>query len=240
MNAVIQAQSVRKSYPMGRGELPVLLGVELEVRAGEKVALVGASGSGKSTLLHVLGGLDEPTGGTVRFEGDDLYALPQRTRARIRARRVGFIFQAFHLLPELSVLENVMLPAWTRWNAFLQGRTHTARASALLERVGLGHRLRHRPSELSGGEQQRAAIARALMNDPDVLLADEPTGNLDSHTGAQVMDCLFDLAGDAHRTIVLVTHNPDLAARCGRVLTLTDGRLAESPANVASGGRNPQ
>ena len=227
MNAVIQAQDVCKSYPMGRGDLRVLLGVDLEVRAGEKVALVGASGSGKSTLLHVLGGLDAPTGGTVRFEGDDLYALPHRTRARIRARRVGFIFQAFHLLPELTVRENVMLPAWTRWNAFLLRRAHAARAAELLDRVGLGHRLHHRPSELSGGEQQRAAIARALMNDPDVLLADEPTGNLDSHTGAQVMDCLFDLAGDARRTIVLVTHNPGLAARCARVLTLTDGRLAE-------------
>ncbi len=225
MAPVIQALGVHKSYLMGRRRLRVLQGVDLWVDAGEKIALVGASGSGKSTLLNVLGGLDQPSGGFVHFEGDDLYALPQRTRSRIRARRVGFIFQAFHLLPELTVLENVMLPAWTRWNAFLRRPAHTARATGLLDRVGLAHRLQHRPSELSGGEQQRAAIARALMNDPDVLLADEPTGNLDSQTGAQVMDCLFDLAGDAHRTVVLVTHNPDLAARCARVLTLKDGRL---------------
>jgi predicted ABC-type transport system involved in lysophospholipase L1 biosynthesis ATPase subunit len=143
----------------------------------------------------------------------------------MRADRIGFVFQAFYLLPELSLLENVMLPAWTRWNAGFQRRRHEARARELIRRVGLEARARHRPAELSGGEQQRAAIARALMNDPDVVLADEPTGNLDSATGAQVLACLFDLVGDTHRTVVLVTHNDEIARRCDRRLSLCDGRL---------------
>jgi putative ABC transport system ATP-binding protein len=222
---IFEIEGLTKRYRIGSGELEVLRDVSLTVGAGEKTAIVGASGSGKSTLLNILGGLDRPTAGTVRFEGVDLYRRPELERARLRARRIGFVFQAFHLLPELTLLENVMLPAWTSWNACLRRRAHEARARELIARVGLGERMVHLPRELSGGEQQRAAIARALMNDPDVILADEPTGNLDSAAGEQVLSCLFDLAGDAHRTVLLVTHNPELARRCDRILTLRDGRL---------------
>lgn len=221
--AVFRIERLCKSYALEKRKLDVLRGIGFDVQPGEKVAIVGASGSGKSTLLNVIGGLDRPDSGTVFFEGRDLYARSARARARIRARRVGFVFQAFHLLPELNVLENVLLPAWTHWSAFWNHRALEKRGHELMARVGLGDRASHRPSELSGGEQQRVAIARALMNDPDVILADEPTGNLDSTTGEQVLRCLFDLAGDAHRTVLLVTHNPDIARRCNRTLSLRDG-----------------
>ena len=222
---LLEAADVHKSYALGPRTLEILRGVSLAVRRGEKLAIVGQSGAGKSTLLNVLGGLDRPTAGRVQFDGRDLYGLSGWQRTRVRATRIGFVFQAFHLLPELNLLENVMLPAWTRWDAFRSAAKHRKRATELIERVGLRERMEHRPDELSGGEQQRVALARALMNDPELVLADEPTGNLDSVTGEQVLDALFELVGDAHRTVVLVTHNAAIAARCDRVLTLRDGAL---------------
>ena len=221
------AETLHKTYDLERVQIPVLRGVSLEVRRGERLAITGASGAGKSTLLHVLGGLDRPNEGTVRFEGTDLYALPAAARTEFRATRVGFVFQAYHLLPELDVLENVMLPALSRPGALGRMPALRERAARLLDRVGLSHRLNHRPVEVSGGEQQRAALARALMNEPAVLLADEPTGNLDSATGQQVLDYLFALAQESRHTLVLVTHNADVAALCDRRLHLRDGLLRD-------------
>jgi predicted ABC-type transport system involved in lysophospholipase L1 biosynthesis ATPase subunit len=221
----IAATNVHKTYVLERVRIPVLRGVSLEVRRGERLAIIGASGAGKSTLLHVLGGLDCPNEGSVRFEQTDVYALSAAARSEFRATRIGFVFQAYHLLPELDVLENVMLPALSRPGAWARMPALRERAKELLDRVGLSHRLRHRPVEVSGGEQQRAAIARALMNDPAALLADEPTGNLDSTTGRQVLDCLFALTAERAHTLVLVTHNEDIAALCDRRLCLRDGCL---------------
>ncbi len=221
----IVATNVHKTYDLERVKIPVLRGVSMDVRRGERLAITGASGAGKSTLLHVLGGLDRPNEGAVRFDGTDLYALSAAARTEFRATRVGFVFQAYHLLPELDVLDNVLLPALSRPGALRRMRELRERAKALLDRVGLSHRLNHRPVEVSGGEQQRAALARALMNEPAALLADEPTGNLDSATGRQVLDYLFALTADAGPTLVLVTHNEDVAALCDRRLHLRDGVL---------------
>lgn len=230
---------MRKDYRLGKSIVAVLKDVQLEVRTGEHVAIVGASGAGKSTLLHILGGLDQPSGGAVYFKEDNLYDLSAVQRTRVRARQIGFVFQFYHLLPELDVLENALLPAlidapgpvrqvW-RWLA-QSGPSHVAaaraRARELLQAVGLGHRIGHLPMELSGGEQQRVALVRALINQPDLLLADEPTGNLDSVTGAHVLDALFNLTRQAGHTLIMVTHNEGVARRCGRVLQLIDGRLA--------------
>ncbi|MBM4154095.1 MAG: ABC transporter ATP-binding protein [Lentisphaerae bacterium] len=221
----IEAMDVHKSYRAGARVVEVLHGASVEVRPGEKLAIVGASGSGKSTLLNVLSGLDRPSAGAIRIDGCDLYAMPPRERTAMRARRIGFVFQAYHLLPELTLFDNVYLPARVRWEGFGGGAGARKRAAELIERVGLAARATHRPDELSGGEQQRAAIARALMNEPDILFADEPTGNLDSASGGQVLDSLFALVEGGERTVVMVTHNPDIAARCDRVLTLRDGRI---------------
>jgi lipoprotein-releasing system ATP-binding protein len=212
-----------KSYLMGHRTLEVLRGIDLTVRRGEFLALRGASGAGKSTLLHLLGGLDLPTAGEIRFDGADLRVLSARALAQLRNRRVGFIFQAYHLLPELSALENVALPARMARMAPPQA---AARAAGLLERVGLGQRLEHRPSELSGGEQQRVAIARALVNAPDLILADEPTGNLDSHTGAEIIELLHALRTERQATFIMATHDAGIAARAPRVLELADGQIA--------------
>ncbi len=223
---ILRAGNLRKDYTLGRASLPVLKDVCLSVYAGEVVAIVGASGAGKSTLLHILGALDAPTGGQVFFRGQDVYALSSRRRTVLRAQSIGFVFQFYHLFPELDVLENVMLPglsAFSRVSGDLR-----ARAGKLLESVGLAQRKNHRPMELSGGEQQRAALARALINNPELVLADEPTGNLDSVTGAQVLDMLFGLTRNAGHTLVLVTHNQDLARRCDRVLRLADGCMLSS------------
>lgn len=222
----MSGQGLHKAYRVGATTIPVLRGVSLDVRAGESVAVTGASGAGKSTLLHLLGGLDRPDRGSVRLEGQDLFALSEGARAEIRATRIGFVFQSYYLLPELDVLENVMLPAMSRFGAARAAPRLRRRAAELLERVGLAARAPHRPAELSGGEQQRAALARALMNDPDLILADEPTGNLDSETGSHVLAHLFDLTRERGRTLVLVTHNEDVAARCDRRLRLKDGCLA--------------
>jgi lipoprotein-releasing system ATP-binding protein len=222
-DAFVEAIGAHKAYRIGRREIEVLRGASVAVRRGEKLAVVGASGSGKSTLLNVLSGLDRPSAGSVRIDGRDLYGMSAHDRTALRARRIGFVFQAYHLFPELTLFDNVLLPARVRWNGFGGDRAARRRAEGLIERVGLSARAGHRPDELSGGEQQRVAIARALMRDPDILFADEPTGNLDSESGEIVLSCLFELMGGRERTVVLVTHNPDIAARCDRMLTLRDG-----------------
>ena len=223
MNSLVEAVGVRRSFAVGSRRIDVLRGVSLAVAEGESLAVTGASGAGKSTLLHVLGGLDRPTEGRVFYRGRDFYAAGDRERSAIRARKIGFVFQAYHLLPELTVLENAMLPGLSQHGAFLRGARLRERAAELLARVGLAERALHRPNELSGGEQQRAAIARALMNSPELLLADEPTGNLDSKTGEEVLSYLFELAESEGLTLVLVTHNEAVAARCGRHVVLRDG-----------------
>ncbi len=211
---------MRKQVTSPEGMLTILDDVSFAVGAGETVAVVGASGAGKSTLLALLAGLDEPSGGSVWLEGVELSALDEDGRAALRARHVGFVFQSFHLVPALTAHENVMLPLE------LAGRRDArAAARAVLEQVGLGPRLGHYPRQLSGGEQQRVAIARAFVTRPSVLFADEPTGNLDTATGARVMELLFDLNAAGGTTLVLVTHDRAIAARCGRVIELDAGRL---------------
>lgn len=223
----VAASDLTKRYVLERVTIDVLRGVSLAVNRGETLSITGASGAGKSTLLHILGGLDRPTGGAVQLEGRDLYRLSAAARTEIRATRVGFVFQAYHLLPELDVLDNVLLPALSRTGALGRMASLRERAKGLLDRVGLSHRGAHRPVELSGGEQQRAALARALMNDPTLLLADEPTGNLDSATGQQVLDYLFALTRERGHTLIMVTHNEAVAGLCRRQLHLRDGRLAD-------------
>lgn len=225
---MLVAESLSKSVGRpGDGRLQILHEVNLSVRRGESVAILGASGSGKSTLLGLLAGLDVPSSGTVRLEGQDLFALDEDARAALRGRSLGFVFQSFQLLPALTALENVMLPLE------LAGRDD-AREVALrwLERVGLRERLGHYPRHLSGGERQRVALARAFAPDPLLLLADEPTGNLDASTGMEIMDLMFSLNRDAGTTLVLVTHDADLAARCGRRMHMAGGRLEAMEAPV--------
>jgi len=221
---LLEARELVKSYRLPHKTVTVLTGASLTVAAGERVAVVGRSGIGKSTLLHVLGALDRPEAGEVRIGGRNIYALREQERAVVRAREIGFVFQSYHLLPEMDLAENVMLPAWA---AGVRGTRAALRRRALqlLDRVGLADRATHTPLELSGGEQQRAALARALMNEPPLLLADEPTGNLDRATGAQILDLLFGIARQAEHALVLVTHSPEVAALCDRTLTLSDGRL---------------
>ena len=204
--------------------MEVLRGVDLCVRAGELVVIVGPSGSGKSTLLSLLGGLDQPTEGDVQFQGRDLYALPDKERALIRNRSFGFVFQFYHLVPELTAIENVALPAWIGNGGRRSGETQE-RASQLLRQVGLGDRLDHRPSELSGGEQQRVAVARALMNNPRLVFCDEPTGNLDTATGAEILRLVAKLHREEGTTFVIVTHEQAITQMAGRILSLRDGRL---------------
>jgi ABC-type lipoprotein export system ATPase subunit len=221
---LVTARGLHKSYPVGKRTLEILRGIDLEVARGEFLALRGASGAGKSTLLHLLGGLDLPNAGEIKFDGTDLRALSARALAQWRNRRVGFIFQAYHLLPELSALENVALPARLARTAPDEA---ARRAAGLLERVGLGRRLEHRPYELSGGEQQRVAIARSMVNEPDLILADEPTGNLDSHTGGEIIQLLESLRAERQATFIMATHDAHIAARARRVIELADGQLAK-------------
>jgi lipoprotein-releasing system ATP-binding protein len=221
---LLVTRGLRKSYVMGRRTLEVLRGIDLTVERGGFTALRGASGAGKSTLLHLLGGLDLPNAGEILFDGTNLRSLSPRALAQWRNRRVGFIFQAYHLLPELSALENVALPARL---ARIAPEEAARRAVALLERVGLGQRLEHRPYELSGGEQQRVAIARSLVNAPDLILADEPTGNLDSRTGEEIIQLLEALRAERQATFVMATHDAHIAARARRVIELADGQLAD-------------
>jgi putative ABC transport system ATP-binding protein len=220
MDTVLAAERLGKQVSSPEGTLAILSDVSLEIARGETVAIMGASGAGKSTLLALLAGLDEPTSGIVRLAGNELTALDEDGRAAVRARHVGFVFQSFHLVPSLTALENVMLPLE------LTGRAD-ARSTAreVLGRVGLAERVGHYPRQLSGGEQQRVAIARAFVTRPDVLFADEPTGNLDTATGERIMDLLFGLNSATGATLVLVTHDKALASRCGRVIRLDAGRV---------------
>jgi putative ABC transport system ATP-binding protein len=223
MDTVLAAERLGKQVSSPEGVLAILSDVSLAIARGETVAIMGASGAGKSTLLALLAGLDEPTSGTVRLAGNELTALDEDGRAAVRARHVGFVFQSFHLVPSLTALENVMLPLE------LTGRAD-ARSTAreVLGRVGLAERVGHYPRQLSGGEQQRVAIARAFVTRPDVLFADEPTGNLDTATGERIMDLLFGLNAATGATLVLVTHDMALASRCGRVIRLDAGRVVEA------------
>jgi putative ABC transport system ATP-binding protein len=217
---VLKAQDLTRKVSSPGGSLTIVDGVSLQIEAGETVALVGASGAGKSTLLALLAGLDLPTSGQVWIDGTEITALDEDARAQLRAERVGFVFQAFHLLPALTALENVMLPLELAGHADAR-----AVALAMLQRVGLGERAGHYPRQLSGGEQQRVALARATVTRPPVLFADEPTGNLDTVTGEAICQLLFELNAETGTTLVLVTHDTQLAARCQRVLTLHAGRL---------------
>lgn len=219
---MLVVESLGKQVPLPGGPLTILEGVGFSIGRGETVAVVGASGSGKSTLLSLMAGLDVPTSGRVLLDGRELSALDEDGRARVRGEKVGFVFQNFQLLPSLTALENVMLPLELRGD-----REVEAPARRILERVGLGERLGHYPRQLSGGEQQRVALARAFVTEPALLLADEPTGNLDSHTGEAIIELLFRLNADAGTTLVLVTHDEHLAERCHHRLRIDAGRLVE-------------
>lgn len=219
---LVRAQGVHKSYRLGHQALAVLRGVDLAVPRGAFLALRGASGAGKSTLLHLLGGLDTPNAGDIWFAGQSLAHLSGAGLAKLRNQQIGFVFQAYHLLPELDALENVCLPARM---ARVPAPAAVARGRQLLQRVGLGDRLEHRPYELSGGEQQRVAIARALINEPELVLADEPTGNLDSHTGEDIIELLCELHAERKATLLIATHDAKVAARAPQVVELVDGRI---------------
>jgi ABC-type lipoprotein export system ATPase subunit len=237
---LLEANDIYKSYRLGKVDIPVLRGVSVAIEPGECLAVLGASGSGKSTLMHILGGLDRPAWGrsleprientgTIAFKGTPLATMSPAARDAYRRRNIGFVFQFYHLLPELNVIENATIPArigknHASWAAHRTEARHNAHQ--LLQRFGLEHRLKHKPAELSGGERQRVAIARALVNNPDLLLADEPTGNLDQKTGATILDALMQLKADRGQTMVVVTHDPRTAERADRVIRLEDGVVA--------------
>lgn len=215
---MISVQNLRKTYGSGEGAVNALRGVDLAINDGELVAIVGKSGSGKSTLLNLLGGLDSATSGRILYNDIDITKMKETALADFRLHKIGFVFQFYDLIPELTAEENILLPAQLAKNK-------AADVSAIAERLGISDRLKHYPSQLSGGQQQRAAIARALINNPDVLLCDEPTGNLDQKTGDDVMELLLQLNKIEKRTIVIVTHNPEISARCGRTIKIADGTL---------------
>jgi lipoprotein-releasing system ATP-binding protein len=226
--AVMRVRGVKKSFRMGESVVQVLKNVDLTIRPGEFLAIEGRSGSGKSTLLHMMGALDEGDGGTIEYNGRDIATLGSTARSHLRNTEFGFVFQFYHLLPELTVLENAMLApmiehSWLKFRA--KHGDLKERAVAVLGQLGMDHRLKHRPSQLSGGERQRVAIARALMNEPKVLFADEPTGNLDAETGGQIMKVLETLHQTRGQTIVMVTHDRTVARQADRVLVLREGRL---------------
>lgn len=220
---LIRAEGIRKVYRMDAVETEVLKGVDITVGAGSVMAIVGASGAGKSTLLHILSSLDPPTTGRVLFEGEDLYAKDEEALARLRNDTVGFVFQFHHLMPEFSAVENVMMPLLIRGERKSEARK---KSLELLERLGLKERTRHRPTELSGGEQQRVAVARALASSPKVLFADEPTGNLDLQNGERLMDLLFSITRESGMALVMVTHNPAIADRFPEKIFMENGRIA--------------
>lgn len=221
---MLEAIGLHKIYKNGANELHVLKGIDLNVKKGEVLALLGPSGAGKSTLLHLLGGLDSPTKGEVFIDGVDIYSISDYERAKLRNRKIGFVFQFYHLLPEFDALENVILPLLIKGE---NGNFKNIRKAGIeiLTAVGLGERLHHRPNQLSGGEQQRVAIARALVNEPEILLCDEPTGNLDSETGKHVLDLLWDLNSKRNLTLIMVTHEAEIAKSAERVLHIRDGRI---------------
>lgn len=216
----LTARGLRQTYHLGKTSLEILRGIDLEVARGEKLFLRGASGAGKSTLLYTLAGLEKPLSGEVHFEGHQLFQMKNNALALLRNKRMGFVFQSYFLLPELTALENVLLPA------MLDGKEKQHKARELLSRVGLEKREHHLPSELSGGEQQRVAIARSLINDPGILFADEPTGNLDAKTGSTIIDLLLELTQQDRRTLIAVTHDPALAARGDRELVIAEGIIS--------------
>jgi ABC-type lipoprotein export system ATPase subunit len=220
---ILSARGLKKTYVVGKRTLEVLRGVNVEIARGDFIALRGASGTGKSTLLHLIGGLDTPNAGEIIYHGENLAAYSESKLTDFRNRRVGFVFQAYHLLPELTALENVCLSARI---ARTPAAAAEKRGRELLARVGLAERLEHKPSELSGGEQQRVAIARALVNGPELLLADEPTGNLDSHTGGDIIELLKQLRAEKQMTLVIATHDAKVAASAPRVIELVDGLIA--------------
>jgi lipoprotein-releasing system ATP-binding protein len=220
--ALVEVRGLSKRFATGHGEIEVLRGVDFALGPGERVAIVGASGVGKSTFLHLLGALDHPTSGSVRFRGEDVFAKPRRELARFRNASLGFVFQFHHLLPEFSALENVMMPGLVRGLAFAEMR---GRAHAILTEVGLAERVSHRVGKLSGGERQRVALARALVLEPELVLADEPTGNLDPATGERIGELLLEMNRQRGTALVVVTHNERLAQRLGRIAELRDGRL---------------
>jgi lipoprotein-releasing system ATP-binding protein len=232
VSVAVRARGLEKAYRDAGRRLEVLRGIDLDVEAGSSVAIVGPSGSGKSTLLHLLGGLDEPDAGVIEIDGRRLDRMGSRERARLRNRTIGFVFQFHQLLPDFTALENVLLPARI---AGVDPREGWNKARALLEEVGVVEREDHFPSELSGGERQRVALCRALVLDPPLLLADEPTGNLDPRTGDQVFGLLMDMAEKHNTTMVLVTHNPEMARRCARLLVLDEGLVKEPAAGNAGG-----
>ncbi len=233
-NPILEGRRLKKTYQLGRASVPVLLDASLEIQQGEWVTILGSSGSGKSTVLHLLGGLDRPdeNGGEVLYQGESVWNRSNKHINRYRNSEVGFVFQFYHLLPELTILENTTLPAMIdKTTSKMPSSVARQRATMLLEQFGLGHRLLHRPRELSGGERQRAAIARALINEPSILLADEPTGNLDEDTGNEILEVLSQLHQDG-LTVVLVTHNMDIASRGDRIVHLRHGKI-EHPTTMA-------
>ncbi len=219
---LIRAENIHKSYAMKNGELPILKGIDLEILEGELVTIVGPSGAGKSTLLHILGALDKPSKGEIHFLNEKVSGMHDVQMAKLRNKHIGFVFQFHHLLPEFSALENIMMPALIAGNKIDSAKDY---AQELLSRVGLSDRATHRPSELSGGEQQRVAVARALMNKPKIVMADEPSGNLDRQTSENLHDLLFELCETHKQTFLIVTHNEGLAKRSHRMINMLDGRI---------------
>lgn len=237
-SVILRASGVKKSFRMGDSIVQVLKNVDFSVKQGEFIAIEGRSGSGKSTLLHILGALDIPDSGTVQFDGRDLSKMSSTARSRLRNTQVGFVFQFYHLLPELNVLENAMLGSMIQysWLTFRAKRSELKRrATELLTQLGMKHRLKHKPSQLSGGERQRVAIARALMNSPRVLFTDEPTGNLDAETGQQIMGVLEKLHRELGQTVIMVTHDRTLARQADRILILREGKLENAPERIKTG-----
>jgi ABC-type lipoprotein export system ATPase subunit len=222
-NPLMTVNAVTRAYVMEHETVQALQQVNLKVMPGERLCITGASGAGKSTLLNIMGGLDHPSSGTVHYQETDMYTLSSGKRAKLRSEKMGFVFQAYYLLPELTVLENVLLPAMKLPGYLKNVGTYTSQAKELIQAVGLTDRREHRPRELSGGEQQRVALARALMNEPQLILADEPTGNLDAETGGRILDLLFELSEEAGRTLVIVTHSEAVAEICSRHIHLSGG-----------------